>query len=51
MKKNYKAPKTLIFKAEIKHMIAASPFGSANDEYNSSDTSYSNEGGSWFSED
>ncbi len=51
MKKNYKAPKTRIFKAEIKHMIATSPFDSPNDSYNSSDVSYSNEGGDWFSED
>ena len=50
MKKNYQAPKTRIFKAEIKHMIAASLPGSTSSE-DATDDAMGREGGSWFSED
>lgn len=50
MKKNYQTPKTRIFKAEIKHMIAASLPGSTSSE-DATDDAMGREGGSWFSED
>lgn len=53
MKKTYIAPSAKVFFVKTQYMIAASPLGGSTpgDEYSSSDVSYSNEGGGWFSED